>query len=605
MKKLIFILSVMLGLGSHTSEAQILSKIKAAAKKAAAEVSAEIIAEVECAVLDEKCIEKAKKEGKKVVLVQEKNPEVMQQTSGTPDDQNAGGEISGTITNHYESSTTRIMCDNKRNAVYKNADQTLLAASVFVGSREAYCVNGDIQETYDNVSGFQISPDGKHYAYNAYREGTCYLVLDGIETEQIPCDGIGAFDKIKWNNNSSVFAYIKILEKSLTNTRGQLMINGEESPVLDQINKIPFLIIGDEVYYSVVTDGETSLFLNHKPVNPKGITGIQWNVLTNTLVYKITDGTSGEKLVINGKETPAYQQITGHHINRETGVVQYSAEGRNFVSWKDQVHEIPEDESIPRNSYDRFLVNEQSNKLVFFTKNDFYRAYINGKPGRLYQYIADSELSGDGESLFYTAHNAGKGFLVRNEEEIGPYEDFGHIYIGASGNNYFHTAAVTPGKMTYFHNGKDLGIPSISTLFPSPDNRRYVINSHNSHYIDGEEYPGKAGLTSPPLFSPDSKRLAYILENTSRSVEGLILDGKKYKGEILIPNFRSFVFSKDSKHFAFAQQTADNEFRIYIDMKPGPTVGSSQPHLTFCDNNKLHAVVSDAENVYKYEIDLN
>lgn len=91
---------------------------------------------------------------------------------------------------------------------------------------------------------------------------------------------------------------------------------------------------------------------------------------------------------------------------------------------------------------------------------------------------------------------------------------------------------------------------SSNDFYFSPNSKRfvYVLNGNLYEYLNGisKKLNGTAGAIINVAFSPDSQRIAYIIER--QGIDYYSIDGKEYKG---LSSVRTPVFSPDSKHVAY------------------------------------------------------
>lgn len=120
------------------------------------------------------------------------------------------------------------------------------------------------------------------------------------------------------------------------------------------------------------------------------------------------------------------------------------------------------------------------------------------------------------------------------------------------------------------------------TLKVSPDNKRvgYVTQVGNKKFlvVDGkEEKPYDGIMPGSPIFSPDSKRVAYAVHvlDYQRNNQFVVIDGKEGKQYYGVGQ-GSFTFSPDSKRVAHAALLANQWFAV-VDGKEGKPYDGIMP----------------------------
>ena len=150
------------------------------------------------------------------------------------------------------------------------------------------------------------------------------------------------------------------------------------------------------------------------------------------------------------------------------------------------------------------------------------------------------------------------------------------------------------------HSSTATALPD-TTIFDlrSPNGRRTVqLVLRNQRYyfcVDGAWSPPYEDVgIDPPVFSPDSKHLAYVVHRDGRLA--VVLDGKESASYLDIAAANAYsrqggtmvlgpknpdpegakrsglVFSPDSKRLAYAAWTAENQMAVVVDGTPGPLV---------------------------------
>ncbi len=85
--------------------------------------------------------------------------------------------------------------------------------------------------------------------------------------------------------------------------------------------------------------------------------------------------------------------------------------------------------------------------------------------------------------------------------------------------------------------------------------------------LDGREVGNRYSFVYPITFSPDGKRLAYVVHNPRPFVVVDGVEGKQYDG------VESLIFSPDSNHFAYMAELGGRKF-VVVDGVEGKPYGT-------------------------------
>jgi hypothetical protein len=169
-------------------------------------------------------------------------------------------------------------------------------------------------------------------------------------------------------------------------------------------------------------------------------------------------------------------------------------------------------------------------------KGSKWYVVIDGKEGPAYDEISRSAItfSPDGKRFAYGARKSDRWFVVLDGKA---FPEDGHDFVG-----YF---AFSPDSKKFVYAAR------------KGNQQSFVVN-------------GKAGrmynVTSEPVFSPDSKHLAYIAID-SNNLQCIVLDGKEGKEYKWVTNP---MFSSDSKHIAYSVMKEGEKRLVVVDGKEGP-----------------------------------
>ncbi|MFA4985447.1 MAG: hypothetical protein WC712_02575 [Candidatus Brocadiia bacterium] len=241
----------------------------------------------------------------------------------------------------------------------------------------------------------------------------------------------------------------------------------------------------------------------------------------------------------------------------------------------------------------------------------------NGKVGPKYDKIDEVIFlyTPDSKNLIYVATKGGKQFVVSGGKDQKPYKEIQGIRLSTDGKHIAVHASDSvsqgiqgPGQDQDFWSidGDDLTDYTDPMGFAmSPNGKRYALIGRPANgedgfgsfiIVDGEkrEKLGSfmvSSLSDYFVFSPDSKRLAYVVESDDK--DKVILDGKSgssYKG------VEGMTFSPCNKHFAFFSGTKETG-AFHLDGKTWKTTFASgnfeTPPTVFCGDKAAIRVKTD------------
>jgi Tol biopolymer transport system component len=190
---------------------------------------------------------------------------------------------------------------------------------------------------------------------------------------------------------------------------------------------------------------------------------------------------------------------------------------------------------------------------------------VDGLEGREYDSIgAGPVFSPDSNHVTYTDWRDGKGFVVRDGVESTEFESFLYSVLSPDGKRMACFISENRGKECVVLDGKrDKEYEKVAGLRFSPNGRRfaYVAWIDDGMYVvlDGQEQQFYKAVEDV-VFSPDSKRVAYkalsIGEKGEYFEHFVVVDGiegKRYRTQDLaeLINISPPIFSADSKHIAY------------------------------------------------------
>jgi uncharacterized repeat protein (TIGR03803 family) len=194
---------------------------------------------------------------------------------------------------------------------------------------------------------------------------------------------------------------------------------------------------------------------------------------------------------------------------------------------------------------------------------------VDGQVGPNYVVIQPAVFSADGSHIGYIACKTlrpEKWVAVIDGQEQPEFDRLGNVMFSPDGKHSVYTATDASGgrSATYavVDGKKSLNYAGCTDFVFSPDSQHlaYVATSNKAVVVlDGKEGDAHDSiLLTPGAFSPDSKRFAYIAQDSNKFT--LVLDGKPGPAQPSIDP-RSLQFTPDSQHCRFkVGMSADASF---------------------------------------------
>lgn len=299
-------------------------------------------------------------------------------------------------------------------------------------------------------------------------------------------------------------------------------------------------------------------------------------------------------MVVDGVEGKEYDVIWGAislNFSHDSKKISYFASTGNklFLITDGKVEKQFEFNNMELNDFGFSPDNQHFTYVV--KENEKEIAVIDGQEGKQYDEIEmmSMNFSPDSKRFSYVAR-LGKLNLAVNLAVIDGIE--GKKYDGIE---------VTDGKPPYY----------ISPVF-SPDSKRiaYIAQSGDKEFVvtdgmEGKRYDHIQGYSL--VFSPDSKSIAYFAKlNNSRL---LIIDGKENEVHHGLPSDVSPIFSPDSKRVAYiaelCEQVAECKRFVMVDGTEGKKYDSIESRIVFDSPGTLRYIAVSGKNIYSVEERIN
>jgi len=331
-------------------------------------------------------------------------------------------------------------------------------------------------------------------------------------------------------------------------------------------------------------------------------------------------------VVIDGEEGDEYQTADEVTFSPDSKHVAYMADGGVYldrVQVKSPGGTICEDDGL--------LFSPDSEYLVCVIElNGKQSVVVDGVPGKQYDKIDTIVFSPDSKHLAYGAKTGNNWFVVVDGIPGKPYDSIENIVFSPDSKHLAYVARVGLGSSARRFvvldgvEGEQYEYRHLSNLAFSPDGNHlaYTAGWYLAYtagrkpgflVVDGEVKEITEGTVHRLLFSPDSKRLAYVV-SLPNSFPGpryfIVVDGEKGKKYEYIGDF---IFSPDSKHityiviygakmFVVIDQTEGKEYD-FLGFK-GATPSAEDPdinRIVFDSADRFHYLIKKGYSIYLVE----
>ena len=621
-RKGFYILILFIGY-SPIAEGQILKKLGKKISEVSQEIGEEIkiLEQVNCLFTDKDCINKAKKEGKKVIIVGKDNNPSPQSTPTTSAGKDNYGYAVHDEHNSFSSASRHEEYETVNKAFKWSQDGSSIAQLSFEGSRMIVMINGKSGPVADNIffESLIFSPSGKRHAYLAQFGQDCKVVVDGKIERQLHCPSRSLNLR-----NISLFHFTEddtsllIHNKSKGNYgASDLTIDGKAFEVVFD----PVIVRGNGIYFILKNNDGYSHYVNGKLgptyLNIKGLAvtfdGKHYSYMAQK---KENNGGVGYVVVTDGKESPLYKRIESLSMDLRNGKVIYRTDINTVIDDKSIVSKgyLKTVNPIMRYGMPKYMLNSLKNQPMdaqaIFSKDGQRNAYVtgsvdnkmetlwvDGKAMSPFEEIIAQSFTGDGKGFIYVGKTRNKYFVVVEGTEFGPFDYFENLVVSEEGNAYAFIARKSGEINHWYVNGKKIAPAQSSSqvgsrLVFSLDGSRYAFRAQgerneHSFVIDGEIHNDMlSGFRDPEkewppfIFNPTTNKLAYVIKESyeeGKYREVLIYGKDKLAGIDNKSYFGFPTFSNDGKHFAVLmgqqQYGKPTQWKFFIDLKPGPLIG--------------------------------
>ncbi len=308
----------------------------------------------------------------------------------------------------------------------------------------------------------------------------------------------------------------------------------------------------------------------------------------------LADKEGSHYAVIDGRESPPYDSVCCLRFSPNGQYSAYLAQKENEQFVVLNGHALRKYDMIDQQT--GVLFSPDSNHAAYIAVNDSRQRVVhNGQEYPPFDNITEIGFSPDSSELAYIAVKDKNYYLIRGKKSYGPFDIVQNLVWSPDGK---HLAAVA------FKNDRWIIIKDDQKITAG----QYVINT----YFDKKtsQYQTATPRLTPPVFSPDSSRFAYVKTDGVRYQ--MIIDGKAGPAFDRISRAR---FSPDSAHYSYIASTQDSngpKSWVILDGEPGnayekvdtPVFSPDFQHMAYRaqKNNKWCVVTGTNEGPFFDEV---
>ncbi|MCD6371405.1 MAG: PD40 domain-containing protein [Candidatus Aenigmarchaeota archaeon] len=362
---------------------------------------------------------------------------------------------------------------------------------------------------------------------------------------------------------------LKLLLVITKDTEEYIFINGQKS---EDYRKVERCIIDNtglhfacaamkkEKEWYIVSDG----FLQEGPYK-EIIRGPFFSPNGEHLVYTIRNDKEETFLVFDRKQIGPYGKVFYFQFSPNSKRFAYVAQNKGSFN---QFVVVDGEKQKEYDRIDVFMFSPTSQRFAYeaYFKGESF-VVLDGKEQEKYESVdlSGSSFSSDDAHFAYIATRDNKQFLVIDGKEEQAYEYVSNFSFSPNGNHYVYEATkLEEGGISkvIVLDGKEITGPGwAENPFFSPDSKRlgYLVRSQDTTKFSFEQkiiIDGKtqkySGRVEQIKLSPDGQHFVYIVWNKEKKEYIVVLDDTK---ETIfrhpIESFSPIVFSPDSSHFAY------------------------------------------------------
>jgi hypothetical protein len=395
-----------------------------------------------------------------------------------------------------------------------------------------------------------FSPESKHmYYFEVDQTHGCRLMMDGR-----PESWSSDLPQVIFSSDGAHWAYVGTTEDAARKKTPWGVVDGQQVKFFGQ--PLGFTAKGRLV--SVILDEAKRLFtllFDGKPLIQGVNVRLAWISPLGEQVAAIVQPKydAPSVLTIDGKPVPGTENVTIENVY-------FSPDGKHYAA-------------ICKGTTAEFMLTD-------------------GKKGQEYRDIVSTSnpptFTPDSSKLVYSASQAGRYFVIVNDEESEGFEYVKGLVVGGKSRIAYQTTegmakfdVVVDGKMLTPSRTRGLNAFAFS-----PDGAHYAFvcgtigSTHLTLTVDGTDLPGVSVVQSVDLgqgnlfflFSPDGKHIAYHgMDVTNNKPGGLWIDQK-----FILLGVGRMIFTPDSQHFLwFSIDSVKGRQTLYVDGQRSVNVPNS------------------------------
>ena len=536
--------------------------------------------------------------------------------------------------------------------VYLSGDGDHLALVTPKGSRQVVLIDGAEGPPFDEIPAqtvVQFSFTGGRSGYVGRRGGELIAMVDGKDAGPIVTTATnpgGPYAPPGWafffNHDGSHLAYgvmtgLGVWAMSSDGVKGPPFAGIDFTQVVVTARRVIYVAQSPDRKWHLVADGKVSPpydAIQSLLVTPDGLhyvfIGTKNGAPNNTMVA-VTDGVEGTAgfmqvtdLVLAPDGRVAYRGL----LPPKPGPGEFAPD--LIVAGQDLPHIMAFGPGRMKNLPLSYVAFSPDGKRYAYvqqnTPNPGVTVMVNGKPmGPAYSSVADLAWSPDGSRLAYPGTSPTGSFLVIDGQESEGYGTIADFAWSPDGKRYaFRGYRATAGGWFLVVDGKEQ--PKARDYFPpvfSPDSKHVAYGATGNvaaqPVVDATIRPGNLAawvvhnpravppLVFPPFsYSPDGNHVAYVSnksDGTSRAV--VYLDATSFEGAT--PSYSYPSWTADSKRFAVMNYLGTG-WTLLVDGKASPRydaiIENSVAGVRFVDSHTFRFYGVKAGQVYKVTVDL-
>jgi hypothetical protein len=392
-------------------------------------------------------------------------------------------------------------------------------------------VNGKDGAKYAFAENMVFSPDSQSYAYTADTGEQWLVVVNGEETRISD----GFIQNIYFSPDSMRIAITVCIGKEW-----YVVLDGEASEAYDDISIAGFSPDSRRFAYSASSNGESFMIVDglrggsYDSISPAGFSSDSQKFAY--IAYRESQCFA----IINGERGQQFDYID--YIRISPGGKKYAYSARKGNVWYMVVDGIsgPEYEQLG----DWLFISPDGTRLAYAAKKSGkWWVFVDGVASKTSydQQPFEIVFSPDSRRIAYQVHSSGESWVVLDDIEENHYQFVGNMTFSpdskrlayfafsktSSGNKYFCVVDGVVSKGYY-----DIQMISSRPVF-SPDSQRLAFKASidigsDEIIVDGEEI-GPYTHAGQPLFSPDSKTIMYTVSSESK----VAINGTYYEYQCL------------------------------------------------------------------------